>query len=377
MQSIALASTDILSEEIKWSWACRNIWKNDFKLATGSNNEIPSSGDLALLKVESIGYHDTIVSSGNSKIRIYPGDLIVGVFGNRYATDAYEGLITGTNNLSLLTAGGMVGTVVSKHKDIEKPTSLSFIGYIMDGIGQRINTKKLKFRTEVPIDRPEKLIVVVGTGMNTGKTTVSRKLVRSLSEQGFKVAACKLTGSVSNRDQDELRSAGAKFVADFSDYGFPSTYLSSKNELIDLFNTMMSDVQKSEPDIVVMEIADGVIQRETTMILEDPSFRRMVNKIVLAAESSLSGLHAVNLIKALGYSVACVSGKMTSSPLYVKEFQSISAVPVISSADQSRSLARVVDGLFSNRFPIENNLETNEASPERGSESSSSVEIVS
>lgn len=344
------------SEEIKWTWACRNLWKNDFKLAVGSVNDIPDSGDLALFKVESIGYHDTIVSSGNSKLRIYPGDLIVGVFGNRYATDAYEGLVQGTGDLSILTAGGMVGTVLSKHKDIEKPTCLSFIGFIVDSTGQRINTKKLKFRIELPSDKPEKLIVVVGTGMNTGKTTVSRKLVKSLSEQGFRVAACKLTGSVSNRDQDELRSAGAKFVADFSDYGFPSTYMSSRNELIDLFNTMMSDIQKSEPDVVVMEIADGVIQRETTMILEDASFQKMVSKIVIAAESSLSGLHAVNIVEELGYKIACVSGKMTSSPLYVKEFQSNSTVPVISSADHSGSLALVVHDLFDNRFPFRNTM---------------------
>ena len=364
MQSIALTTTDITSEEIKWTWACRNLWKNDFKLAGSSVNDIPESGDLALFKVETIGYHDTIVSSGNSKLRIYPGDLIVGVFGNRYATDAYEGLVQGTSDLSLLTAGGMVGTVLSKHKDIEKPTSLSFIGFIMDSTGQRINMKKLKFRIEYPSGKPERLIVVVGTGMNTGKTTVSRKLVKSLSEQGFRVAACKLTGSVSNRDQDELRSAGAKFVVDFSDYGFPSTYMSSRNELIDLFNTMVSDIQKSEPDVIVMEIADGVIQRETTMILEDASFQKMVSKVVIAAESSLSGLYAVSLVEELGYKVACVSGKMTSSPLYVKEFQSNSTVPVISSADHSGSLARVVHDLFDNRFPFWNIVPTDSASDE-------------
>ncbi len=358
MQSTTLASLDISSEEIKWTWACRGLWKKDFKLAQNSESLTPVAGDLALLRVESIGHHDTIVSSGNSKLRIYPGDLIVGVFGNRYATDAYEGRLNGTSDLSLLTGGGMVGTVVSRHKSIEKPTSLSFAGFIVDATGQKVNTKKSKFRLEVPQDRPEKLILVVGTGMNTGKTTVSRKLVNSLSQQGLRVAACKLTGSVSNRDQDELRSAGAKFVVDFSDYGFPSTYLCSKKELIDLFNTMLSDIQKSEPDVVVMEIADGVIQRETVMILEDPSFKRMVSRIILAAESSLSGLHAVKMIEDLGYVVACVSGKMTSSPLYVNEFQSSSKVPVISSADQAGSLARVVDDLFENLFGLESMLPT-------------------
>ena len=43
--------------------------------------------------------------------------------------------------------------------------------------------------------------------MNSGKTTTCRKLIKSFSVKETRIAACKLTGSVSNRDQDEMMSA--------------------------------------------------------------------------------------------------------------------------------------------------------------------------
>ncbi len=334
MQTTEVESMEEVGEHAKWSWSSRDIPRAGMSLCR-SDASTPEVGDLALLTVEKIGYHDTIVSSDNRKLRIYPGDRIVGVFGNRYATDAYEGRACGTKDLRLLTAGGMVGTLLSKHEDIEKPTALHFVGYLVDSEGEKINLKKLKFRKALPTGKLSNLIVVVGTGMNTGKTTVSRRLIRSLYECGLRVAACKLTGSVSNRDQDEMRSASATVTLDFSDYGFPSTYLASKEELIDLFNTLLSDVEKFSPDVIVMEIADGVLQRETRMLLEDPFFKEMVGGIVLAAESSLSGLFAVKILEEMEYKVACVSGKMTSSPLYVREFQSSCKVPILPSGEDT------------------------------------------
>lgn len=334
MQTAEVKSVEKLDEHAKWSWSSRDLPRDGLSTCR-SDASAPEVGDLALLTVEKIGYHATIISSDNRKVRIYPGDQIVGVFGNRYATDAYEGCACGTNDLRLLTAGGMVGTLLSKHEDIEKPTSLRFVGYLVDSEGERVNLKKLKFRKALPTAKSSNLIVVVGTGMNTGKTTVSRRLIRSLYEGGLRVAACKLTGSVSNRDQDEMRSACATITLDFSNYGFPSTYLASKEELMDLFFTILSDVEKFSPDVIVMEIADGVLQRETRMLLEDPLFKDTVGGIVLAAESSLSGLFAVKVLEEMRYKVACVSGMMTSSPLYVREFRSSCKVPVLPSGEDA------------------------------------------
>lgn len=328
------------SEGIKWSWACRILESAGYQI---DNSFIePKVGDLVLVQVEQIGYHRSIVTTDNKKLRIYVGDLLVGVFGNRYATDALEGEVNGLHNLSILTAGGMIGTIKSKHSDFGKLTNVSFVGFLNDEKGQKINLKELKFHQSLPQNQINRLIIVVGTGMNTGKTTTSSKLIKGLSVQGFKIAACKLTGSVSNRDQDEMRSASAQSIIDFSDYGFPSTYLCTKEELLSLFNTMLADLEKANPDLVVMEIADGILQRETAILLSDPSIKRMVKGVLLTSESAPSALYAVENLKKLGYNVIAVSGKMTSSPLSVKEFTEHCKVQVCSSVDSGKQLADIV-----------------------------------
>ncbi len=333
------------SEGIKWSWACRILEDTDYQIDMSSSAE-PKAGDLALVRVEQIGYHSSIVTINNKKLRIYVGDLFVGVFGNRYATDALEGEVDGLQHISILTAGGMIGTIKSKHQEFGKSTDVSFIGFLNDKKGQGINLKELKFRRSMPKIQLKNLVVVVGTGMNTGKTTTSAKLIKGLSEKGLKIASCKLTGSVSNRDQDEMRSASAKSIIDFSDYGFPSTYLCTKEELLNLFDTMLYDLEKTRADLILMEIADGILQRETNMLLAETSIKRMVRGIILTADSAPSALYAVEKLKNLGYNVIAVSGKITSSPLCVKELEEHCEIPVVSSADTGERLADIVGRFF-------------------------------
>jgi hypothetical protein len=342
-----------VAQYLKWSWACRVLEDEDYEVQENDPNNIddnkPRIGDVAVVRVDRIGNHTSMVTADNKKLRIYVGDYIVCVFGNRYATDAFEGEVIGTKNLSLLTAGGMIGTVKSKHfYDVKKPTRLSFRGYLVKEGGKRINLKELKFIANKPTldSKTKNLIVAVGTGMNSGKTTAARKIIRGLSEKGLTVGACKLTGSVSNRDQDEMRSALPRTIIDFSDYGFPSTYLANKQELIDLFNMMLANLEKFNPDVVIMEIADGILQRETNMLLTDSFIKERTKGIVLAAESAPSALYGVEYLGKLGYTIIAVSGSMTSAPLSVKEFQQHSDIHVASSVDSGKDLVKGVNSFI-------------------------------
>ena len=135
------------NESIRWSWACRIIDVNSsYEIASSNLTDIPNIGDVALFKVLSIGSHKQIVTTANKKIRLYQGDLFVGVFGNRYATDAYEAEVEGLKNLSLLTAAGMVGTVKSKNRSMGNPSDVLFLGFLRDVANKRVNLKSLKFK---------------------------------------------------------------------------------------------------------------------------------------------------------------------------------------------------------------------------------------
>jgi hypothetical protein len=343
-KSSPISATETLVENgtTRWSWACRVTDLAEICLLTREAGGAPKSGDLALVEVLEIGSHERITTRDNQRMRIYPGDRIVGVFGNRYATDAFEGEVIDTNDLAMLTAGGMIGTVLSRHSATKRPTRVRFVGYVCDETGEVANLKREAFRPEKPSQPLRNLVAVVGTGMNAGKTTSCVKLIRALGDLHQRVAACKLTGSVSNRDQDEMRSASAVKVLDFSDYGFPSTYLSEKPELMTLFSSIMADLATSAPEVTVMEIADGILQRETKMLLEDQTLKQSLAGVVLAADNALSARFGVDRLRQLGHNVIAVTGLMTSSPLCVREFESICDVPVAASTGNGKQLGETV-----------------------------------
>ena len=234
----------------------------------------------------------------------------------------------------------MIGTVKSKHKSIKNPTQIKFIGYVTDESGSKLNLKDLQFAEKrQPKSPTKKVIFAVGSGMNSGKTTTVARMVRGLVEKGVRVAACKLTGSVSHRDLFEMKSTGAIKATDFSDYGFPSTYKCEIPELLDLFHTMLADCETCEPDIVVMEIADGVLQRETQMLLHHPAVQAHLAGVLLTAPCALSAMQGVSFVRASGNQPMAVSGIISNSPLFIREFEDWCDVPFCTSVGDGSELA--------------------------------------
>jgi hypothetical protein len=332
--------------KLKWSWSCRAVEAHRLCRLLQEDRAAPHVGDVALVQVKTIGHHTRITTAGGEKVRLYPEDVLAGVFGNRYATDAFEGEVVNTDDLHLLTDAGMIGTVRSRHQDTGRPTRLQFLGYLADEAGSRLNLKALRHQEVsrgvaigAPTNARKRLLLVVGTAMNSGKTTTAARLARALLRQGMRVAACKLTGSVSHRDRGEYCATGVHDARDFSDYGFPSTYLASEEELLGLFEAMLADVAHARPDAVVCEIADGILQRETRLLLGHEAVRRRVSGVVLTAPCAASALFGVASLEKQGHSVVAVSGRITNSPLFMREFSAVSPVRIASSVGDGDELA--------------------------------------
>jgi hypothetical protein len=317
--------TTLIPAEVKWSWSCRAIPAQPLRLAV--QTAAPRVGDVALVRVVALGHHTRIATAEGEKVRLYPDDTILAVFGHRYATDAFEAEIRCTDDLHLLTDAGMIGTVLSRHQSVKSPTRLEFLGFLTDEQASRKSIRREISARPILVPRSD-LFLFVGTGMNSGKTTVAAKLVKALLRRGLRVAACKLTGSVCPRD--------------FSDYGFPSTYLASEKELIDLFHAMLADADETEPDVIVMEIADGVMQRETRLLLNSEIVRQFTRGVVLAAPCAASALYGVSRLESHGLKTVAVSGCITNSPLFIREFAAESGVPIVSSTGDGAELADLI-----------------------------------
>lgn len=330
---------------LRFGWATRGIAPqiegstSEYSIDTSASSL--RSGDLIIARVKSLGSHPALITSEAKRLRLYRDDIMLGVTGSRYATDAFEAKITQDGPLHLVTASGMCATVLNRHSNQSDPTALDLLGRICDS-GGPINLVERCFVPRAPRYAKTNVVLILGSGMNAGKTTTSRRLVKALLRSGLRVAVSKLTGSVSHRDLYEYESTGAHDVRDFSQYGFPSTYGCTLSELEQLFLTMVADAEQVCPDVIVIEIADGVLQNETAAILSSTVCRPLVFGTVLAAPCSLSSLQGIHQIAKHGHTVLAVSGLISNSPLMVREFEECSDVPFASSSNQATELAERV-----------------------------------
>ena len=117
------------------------------------------------------------------------------------------------------------------------------------------------------------MIGVVGTSMNSGKTLATAQLVLGLRRAGFRVGAIKITGTGAFGDFNEYADSGAHYVADFTDAGMVTTYREPLDRIKSATETLVAEAGARGCDIVVMEVADGLLQRETAAIIADPWFK--------------------------------------------------------------------------------------------------------
>src|SRR5215217_5114349 len=197
----------------------------------------PRFGDLLLAEVLNLGRHTKMEIRTGHTMALFPGDHIVGAFGNRYATDQYEGYVPTrpVEVCDLLSVGGVCGEVASQHVSMVDPTRLRIVGLVSDEHDRPINQRAFGLPSYALGERLEssaEVILVLGSAMNSGKTTTVGTLARALSRANFSVAAGKITGTAAGKDGRFYEACGARPVLDFSSAGYPSTYMLSLEELL-------------------------------------------------------------------------------------------------------------------------------------------------
>src|SRR5262249_27029104 len=101
---------------------------------------------------------------------LHEGDHLAVVFGNRYATQQFEGYagIDG-ETCHLLSMGGVCGLVESRHEKVLPPSRLRVLGALGDACGRRLRLKDFSLPAIRPKAMPRK-VVVCGSAMDVGKT---------------------------------------------------------------------------------------------------------------------------------------------------------------------------------------------------------------
>lgn len=334
---------------LKKTYICKDVI--DYKIKYQVNkNYIPQTGDAGIFEVMHIGKHRNVQSDSKRNVTIIPGDRIMAAFGTRYATAQFEGYVPENcfDELHILGAGGTVGVIHSMHEKFIDvgPTKLRFIGSVTDKEGNVVNTKTLKSHeissfTGLPA-HATKLILSLGSSMDSGKTTSAAYLINGLKKAGFEVAYIKLTGTVYTKDCDLNYDLGADITADFGDFGFPSTYMCSEKELLDLYESLLKKVLYVKPDYVVMEIADGLYERETKMLLRNVDFMETIYGVIFSAGDSLSAINGVQVLRDWNIRLFAISGLLTASPLLIKEVKENTSQPVYTVEELSMNAKEIL-----------------------------------
>lgn len=209
----------------------------------------PRIGDLVAAEVLSVGRHDKIEDRAGLTTHVFPGDRIVGAFGNRYATEQYEGYVPDgpVEECDLLSVGGVCGNVASRYAGFAVPSRLRVLGAVVDRDGGPLNQRAFGLAPRRERGGGE-VVVVVGSAMSAGKTTTVGTLTRALRAAGWRVAAAKVTGTAAGKDVRFYASCGANPALDFTAAGYPSTYLLDGDELLTLYRTLLGHLRAANPD---------------------------------------------------------------------------------------------------------------------------------
>lgn len=291
----------------------------------------PSAGDLVLARVESIGQHKRLHTVDGGRKNLFVGDHVVVAYGHRYAPNQYEATVPGDlSDCDLAAGGGIAGRVTARHQKMRGPTRLHPIGLVAsDPDGPPLNLGGFCLAPPTlrgPIDVP--VVAIVGTSMDAGKTTTSAHLVRGLRKHGDRVGYAKVTGTAAAGDPGLLRDAGASVVLDFTDVGFASTYRLPPATVAAIFEELVLHLAASRCDSIVIEVADGLLQRETEALLESRTFRSRVDGLIFTAADSLGALGGCNWLRDRKLPVTALSGRLVTSPLQVREAIAATQLPV-------------------------------------------------
>ncbi len=299
----------------------------------------PEVGDVVYGSISRIGQHSSLENVSGRIHAIHNGTKAIFVFGNRYAPDYYEGILPETlcAEVDLLARSGMIGVMKAKNSLIKDPTQVTILGYVCHADGQVLNTRQ--FPIVVPKHTIKKMprspmILVCGTSMNSGKSMAATACCWALTTLGYTVRAAKVTGTASLKDILHMNDAGADLYADFTYLGYPSTYLLPQQDVLNTFHLLDLKYANNPKNFWVVEFADGIVQRETAMLLHAPEVQSRIHKFIFCARDAFGAIGGLRILKERFNMVPdALSGVCSSSPLSLRELAEFTDIPVFNNAN--------------------------------------------
>ncbi len=286
-----------------------------------------ANGDYVVGKVLSAGRRsDRIELTTGRMAQLLPGTAVVGAFGVRRATLEAVGdwqSIRSDGLMEDMTNAGFFGRVTSQSVLIPPLPRLAYQGHATrDG-------KKVCMGDFVSAVAPRPYrcptILIIGTSMSAGKTTVARAIIHLLKEMGHRVVGTKLTGAGRYRDILSMQDAGADAIFDFVDAGLPSSVLPPE-EFRTALRQLLSLIAAQSPDVVVAEAGASPFEPYNGAVVLD-EIAEQVKFTVLCASDPYA---VIGVSQSFGLRPDIVSGITTNTTAGIDLVEKLAQVPALS-----------------------------------------------
>lgn len=253
------------------------------------------------------------------------GDIVAVALGNRRALKGFVGKVPSKINvgdiINILNLGGVSGICTSENlKEVGHALKVKVLGAASDAEKKHaLNIQQFTlFSPKENISSNIPLIVVSGTCMNVGKTSVACEIIKCASRNGFKIVGAKLAGVAALKDTERMKDYGAKEAVSFIDAGCTST-VNNGNLSVTVTKGAIDYLALTKPDYIMIEFGDGVFGEYGVMqILQDPEIQKRIMAHVGCAHDPMGAVKLAEVCEKIGAPLDIISGPVTDNSVGVE-----------------------------------------------------------
>jgi hypothetical protein len=322
-------------------------------------DEIPcEEGVLLAVRVlnNKARYNQLELTSGRMAT-VKQGDIVVGALGHRKALRGYSGHLPESLHVGsivqLLNIGGVLGICDSANPEVGTPFDCEVLGTVLHfpylaeriGVPARAGAAPLDHGCALEVGNVP-VIALAGTCMDSGKTAAACAIIGRLRHRGLQVAACKATGVSLRRDILAMQDAGATDTMIFSDLGVVTTTEANGPPLT---RALLSRLAEREPDVIVIELGDGLLGAYgVEAILSDASVRGVLTAIVLCANDPVGAWGGAKILREqYGLEPAVVTGPATDNAVGIDQIAERLSLPAINALSNGVALGDRIASVLS------------------------------
>ncbi|MFA5820558.1 MAG: hypothetical protein WC873_00350 [Candidatus Gracilibacteria bacterium] len=268
---------------------------------------------------------------------IKKGDVLAVALGNRRALKGFIGEVPKSlkvgDTIHILNLGGVAGICTSEnYREVGHALKVKVLGSIVSESNQSqpLNIGNfVLFGAENSILSSVPLIIVSGTCMNVGKTSMACEVIKHLNRDGHKVYSAKLAGIAALRDTENMKDYGSKKAVSFVDAGHTST-VNNGNRSVTVAKGAINYLSKDRPDFIVIEFGDGVYgEYGVTDILSDVEIQKNILIHIGCAHDPVGAAKLVEICAELGAPLDFLSGPVTDNSVGISFIERKLKIPAI------------------------------------------------